>query len=736
MMTKKAPSAELGFIKTQLGDFELELAAQYDSPELREALSRLPQALCTGALVQISQGADSVWRWEPGLADLPESLAVKRYQHQSLLKDTWDRYRGSPARRAFRAALFLRKRGLGTPRPLGVLELWRPGPAKTARLKQSYYICAYQDADSLREQLRWVYTQSPENQAMLDLLGRVAPAVADMHDAGFRHGDMGNQNILLPRTIDGTWGQPLFIDLNRARIKPQLSMQDRARDLARLTLPGEYRRIFLYLYNRHRELPEPLVRAEARARARFRRHQLSRPWRHPLQSFNRLLRGQPLLEASVYPRDKDLWIWDERSAQAMIVLSRREKNRCRSKAYLVRMLWQCVRLVPAVYRNYRLLGSQNFTESRSMAQGVGVALHPKAGYRSVELALLEELGWPPVLVRFCHHETSADWEEGIALIEELGPRGLPIMVAFVQDRRAILHPESWHDFLESVVPRIADRVEEIEIGHAVNRMKWGVWTDREYRELLTPALNLQHRYPQIRLTGPACIDFEYNYLPALLKQLPASQPLSALSHHLYVDRRGQPENPQGAFSTLEKCTLLRAIAQAAPGCEDRVIISEVNWPLKGTGSWSPIGAGYETPEARRNPPGVTETDYANYLVRYQAIALCSGHVDRVFWWRLSAHGYGLVDDLDGFRKRAPYRALQVFLQTLGQARFNTRRRAPEGCYELEFETDQQRILLAWRYGGQDDYWPAFDADIRFDVLGEPIRETNLKQTPVYLCASR
>ena len=733
---EKTPSAQPTSIKTPLGDFELHLAAQWDSPQLREALNRLPQALDQAE--RVSRGADTVWRWAPGLKGLPESLAVKSYRRQSLFKDTWDRYRGSPALRAFRAARFLCEQGVGTPAPLAVLELWQQGPIKTARLKQSYYLCAYENADSLREQLRWVYTQNPDNQAMLDLLGVLALAVADMHEAGFRHGDMGNQNILLPHKADGSWDQPQFIDLNRACIKPRLSIRDRARDLARLTLPGEYRRIFLYLYSRDREPPPELVRAEARARARFRRHQLSRPWRHPLQGLNKLLRGQPLLEPSVYPRDKDLWIWDERSAQAMILLSRREKNRYRSKAYLARMLWQCLAIAPAVYKSYRALRAQSFNEPRAMTQRVGVALHPKPDYRGAELALLEELDWPPVLVRFCHHETSADWKEGIALIEELSQRGLPVMAAFVQDRRALLHPESWHDFLESVIPRIAHRVEDIEIGHAINRTKWGVWTDKEYRELLTPALNLQHRYPQIRLTGPACIDFEYHYLPALLQQIPASQPLSALSHHLYVDRRGQPENPQGGFSTLEKCALLRAIARAAPGCEERVIISEVNWPLKGTGTWSPIGAGYETPEAKREPPGVTETDYANYLVRYQAIALCSGHVERVFWWRLSAHGYGLVDDRDGFRQRAPYRALQVFLQTLGQARFKRRRPTPEGCYELEFETDRQRILLAWRHGGEGDYWPAFKSSGCFDVLGEPVSDTNanLKQTPVYLCAPR
>ena len=34
---------------------------------------------------------------------------------------------------------------------------------------------------------------------------------------------------------------------------------------------------------------------------------------------------------------------------------------------------------------------------------------------------------------------------------------------------------------------------------------------------------------------------------------------------------------------------------------------------------------------------------AEYLERYVRMALGSGHVSRVYWWRLAAHGFGLVD---------------------------------------------------------------------------------------------
>ncbi len=714
-----------------LGPYRARVADAYQQPDFLESLASLASVLSGPDARLVASAGDEVFRWRTLINGAPRTLAVKRYKRQPRLKDWYDARRGSPAQRSFQAAGHLLAHQVGTPEPVAVVERWDGG-----RLLESYYLSLFCEADSLRECLTDVYRNNPDNEAMIELLNLVAPAVRAMHDAGFMHGDMGNQNILLPRDPDGRWDQPQFIDLNRGRILEKVGPRERARDIARLTLPGEYRKFFKFIYSHHDDVDPELNRAEAQERARFVRHRNSRHWRHPLRSLKTLFRGKPLNPPGDYPHDRDLWIWDEKSAQAMIVLSRAEKNRCRSRRYMWSMLWHSLRAIPGVYRHYRRLQAQNFKQPVGMRNGVGVALHPKADYIEPELAMLEELGNPPALVRFCHHETPEDWARGVELIDTLAARGVSIMVAFLQDRRAVLEPEAWRAFLQQIIPRIADKVEDIEIGHAVNRMKWGVWTDREYGALLRPALELQHQYPQIRLTGPACIDFEYNYVLPMLNQVPRQQPLSALSHHLYVDRRGYPENPQGAFSTLEKCVLLRAIAQWSTRSEDRVIISEVNWPVVGTSVWSPVCAGYEGPDARRHPPGVSEAEYANYLVRYQAIALCSGHVERVFWWRLSAHGYGLVDDRDSWRKRAPYRALKVFLDTLGEAEFVGRHSAPAGVYELEFQTAEARILLAWRHDGEGEqdesaYWPEFEADEVFDLLGEPVTDKCLGAEPRY-----
>ena len=193
-----------------------------------------------------------------------------------------------------------------------------------------------------------------------------------------------------------------------------------------------------------------------------------------------------------------------------------------------------------------------------------------------------------------------------------------------------------------------------------------------YAALTAPLVGWKRRDPELILTGPACIDFEYPYVAACLRNLPSGLVLDALSHHLYVDRRGPPEAFQGRFDTLRKLALARAIAAGSGRCSPRIIISEVNWPLLGTGVWSPVTSPYDTPGiVRRNDPSVSEDEYADYMIRYLLCALCSGLADRVYWWRLAARGFGLVDDSDAmaWRARPAYAMLAHFVRRMAGARF-------------------------------------------------------------------
>lgn len=702
----------------------------FDCPEIRLQLASIRQLIISDSVQRLSRGPDYVVKLQLDSPQGPISAAVKIFKRQHRLKDWYDRRHKSKAERSYLAAIHLQRAGIDTPAPIAWLEKW-----EQHRLVESYYICRYEPAICLRDALAKIYREDRNNEPLMALLHVVAPAVRAMHDAGFMHGDLGNQNILIPLNKAGQWAVPQFIDLNRSRVQSSpLDDKQRAFDISRIALPGAYLKIFKMIYCDHQEIPKEFDRREAGYRRSFERHRASRKLRHPIRYWKKR-HEKP--DHPTYPPPRDIWLWDEKSAQPMIILGRKEKHRYRHFGYMLLMLWQSLIAAPGIFRRYRKLLQKNFTQSVTLAGRIGVALHPKPGYIEQELSLLQELGNPPVLLRFYHHEDHAEWERGIELANHLHQQGIDVMIALLQDRQAVLHPEKWSRFLHIIIEALADKVAHIEISHASNRLKWGVWNADEYRTLLEPALVLQQRFPNIKLTGPACIDFEYMPVVAALKALPGSTKLAALSHLLYVDRRGAPEGKQGSFSTLEKCALLKALAQWSDSCEDKVIISEVNWPIKHTGIWSPIGCPYETPKWKQEQPGETEDDYANYMLRYLLITLCSGHIERVFWWRLSAHGYGLIDDLDNFRRRPAFQALKVLLDFLRNARFMGKLDSPSGSHAFEFKDSHKTIVVAW-HEREDEQLTALnrgDFDYACDRNGQKIEEVILSPSPVYLISN-
>lgn len=709
-----------------IGNYQSELTTAFQSPEVIAQLSNI-SALVNNPLTQrLSNGPDYVVKTQLLVDTKPIDITIKVFKRQNWLKDRYDWRLGSKASRSYDAACFLQSNGINTPAPIAWLERW-----EGKRLLESYYVCLFEAGISFRDALSDIYYNQHNNEPLMDLLHVVAPAIRAMHDAGFMHGDMGNQNILLPRDENSAWLKPQLIDLNRAKYsnKP-LTLEQRAFDLARIALPGAYLKIFKTIYNNHQDFPAEFDKLEQKARDRFWSHRRSGKWRHPIRHWKskKLPKSKP-----IYPPVQDIWLWDEKSAQPMIVPGRKEKHSYRNWRYMFSMLWQGLCAAPSIYMRYQKLLAQSYSAPVDMNGRIGIALHPHPDYIETELALLEQLGNPPVLLRFCHHETITEWNRTIALVKQLRSKNVAVMLALLQDRQALLQPDSWRNFLTLIIESVGDQVAHIEITHASNRVKWGIWSSDEYRQLIEPALQLQKRFPHIRLVGPACIDFEYLPVIAALDTHPKEQPLAALSHLLYVDRRGAPESTQGhKFSTLEKSALLKALAQWSDRCADKIIVSEVNWPVKHTGIWSPIGCPYETPKWRRDQPGESDDDYANYMLRYLAVTLCSGHVEQVFWWRLSAHGYGLVDDMNQFQPRPAFYALAVFLQQLGKATFTRRWPSEANVYILEFKREADTLLMAWNTDNQSQYSNNFSGYTAIDRNGKILQAVQLSGSPVYL----
>jgi hypothetical protein len=722
-----------------VGPYVGELAAQYRTPELLAQLAELQSLLASPSARQVAGG-----RNRHVCIDLPvdgrsQAVIVKAFGRQPWLKDLRDRRRGSKARRTWLAATHLSAHGVGTPPAIGYLERW-----EGARLRESYFLAAYlHGVESFRDALLTLFHEKPECADFMALLECVAAGVRSMHAAGFLHYDLGNQNVLLSPEGPGRWRDFRVIDLNRGRIRRELGLRERARDLSRLSLPSNLLWLLIKMYCRDAP-PAALVRWQRMYRWLYSLHSRSRSWRHPIREA-RLKRQAAGRDARAsYPAPRDLWIWDERSGQPIAALLNEDRRREYPASRYVRVMLDTLRAAPGVWRSYCAVLDEAFRQPVSFAGRIGMALNPSPASLDRELDLLAGLGRIPAFVRFYHHEGRGQLRFRAQLVRALHGAGHVVAIALVQDRQAVRDSAAWRDFAAEVLDAVGNLVDAVEVGHNINRAKWGIWDLRDVRALYAPLAELHVRFPGLQFMGPGALDFEYPFVLAALREWPASVPLSALSHHLYVDRRGAPENAQGRFSALEKFALARAIARRSPVCADRLIVSEVNWPLKGTGVYSPILAPYVR-AASANEAGVGEDEYGDYLLRYLCLALGSGLVDKVYWWRLVARGFGLVDDTDpaALRPRAAYAMLRRFLGVLGestllQAQLPAAQGNRHGRYRFAFRRpDGEIVVLTYAHG------PAlpFPEEDRFaqveDVFGQALGRTPERLTgrPLYLRGS-
>jgi hypothetical protein len=713
----------------QYGPYRGRVAGRFRGAALADALAAAARP------AEPVASRNSMFRIEIPLEGGSVGIHVKAFGPQSLLKDLRDSRRGSKARRTYLAARALAAAGVGTPEPAAYLERW-----EGRRLRESYYLSVFVPGlASFRDELIRLFREDPDCGRFMTVLQTVADAVRALHAAGFCHNDLGNQNILLRRTDTG-WADVRFVDLNRGRLYAALDARRRGRDVSRIALPSDLLRVFREMLYAPDVPPRAFLRWDALHRRLFAWHTATRAWRHPVRMRRLRRAGDPTPR---YPEPREMWIWDPRSGQPINALRGRDRARVMPAGRGLRLAADALRAAPRVRRAYRAARDGAFRAQIAMQKRAGVAVEPCAETEAEQRTLLDALGHVPLLVRFYHHAGPEQWAFAARFLRERRAAGHPVAAALVQDRRAVRDGNAWQRFVRAVLDDVHDIVDWVELGHAINRVKWGIWDRAEYRRLVAGGFEAAEAFPDARLVGPAAIDFEYPYVLGALEAVPRGRRFAALSHHLYVDRRGAPENRQGRFATLEKCALARAIAAASDACEDRLIISEVNWPLLGTGVYSPVGSPYVSFGPRRNDPSVNEDVCADYLVRYLLIALCSGLAERVYWWRLAAHGYGLADDraAGGWRRRPAFDALRTWHATVGRARFlgcmdglgaeAGQGKSAERAYMFE-RVDGARFAVAYTTGPARTIAPPWPVDRILDSRG---RDMALEASGVRLSGS-
>ncbi len=717
------------------------ICSDFYSHEFVVALTDLQRRLMSDQSSLIASGRNRSMRLNLTVSGDQIYMLVKSFGQQSFLKDWLDlRFRKSKAQRSFEAAEMLTSNAVATPVPIAFVE-----SRKGSRLVESYYLSQFlQDSVNLQQALLTLLHEGGTGSEFMDLLGVVAKECRRMHDAGFMHYDLGNQNILLREHKRRNWIMAGIIDLNRGRILDQLSLAQRARDLSRLNIPSNLMLMFLDLYWGAPAASE-FMNAFSRHRQHFRLRESTRVLRHPIREYRLAQQAKTVPCEELSPAPRNIWIWDDTSDQALAALDRKERVRLYPPNRSFSILTDTLVVAPKVWAEYRRLKSQLFTERRSLQDRFALALDPDEDSLDQELELLQYLGDLPVLVRFYHHQDREQQAWRARLVQRLCAAGHGVTIAFVQDRCAIVNPSFWQSFVLGVLKETHNSIEAIEFGHAINRVKWGLWSFGELDDFYAPLEVIARTYPQLNIIGPATIDFEYPFLISVLKRWPESVSLGAMSHHLYVDRRGAPENMQGGFGALEKFAMARAVASHVGPGTDRVIVSEVNWPLFGTGRHSPVTMPFDYPLPK--PPGVhdsgvDEETCADYMVRYLVLALCSGMVERVYWWRLVARGYGLVDRNDSgtLRKRPAYFALQHLVRVLGiaevlAAEWPTDVRDNCGEYRILLERqDGERVMLCWRHGASGAFPEMVKGKFYQDCYGKELdnRPARLHGSPVYV----
>ena len=424
-------------------------------------------------------------------------------------------------------------------------------------------------------------------------------------------------------------------------------------------------------------------------------------------------------------RSRDHFRWDERHHQPHTDMGTWEKffaSRGDAGQFLRLLGRNLARLGPTL-RRYRELARREPPPHAVADHEFGIAVSPSPATWGRYLDRIRDLDARALLIRV------PAWapEPVFALHDEfarLRAAGARFTFTLLQNRETVNDPARWGAFVRAAAACLGDLEPAFQLGHAVNRKKWGVWHPNEYLRLMAGAAAAREEFPGIAWIGPPVIDFEYYFTTHFLA---GDRPFDfdGIAALLYVDRRGSPDNLQyGHFDLYRKIMLLRAVILASGHPDVPIHLTEFNWPLKGSGRHSPAGEHVQTDQAGQ----------ARFLALYYLTAAATGQVASVFWWQLVARGYGLLDEDDTWAERPAYRALKLLL---ARTRGCEVRRLPATLRPLRgflLTGDGRTGAFLYTSGGDVRLDPALGIREATGITGEPLAPAGLAAgaDPVYL----
>ena len=347
--------------------------------------------------------------------------------------------------------------------------------------------------------------------------------------------------------------------------------------------------------------------------------------------------------------NQDCYRWDFYSDQPYPIRNKSYKRLIRLRALpsSLKMILISLLVFPLVFVNFKVKYKSRLpVRTKGM---IGLCINAD---KDIELTaeLVKELGVQRLSLRVPLSDL-ANIDKYVLFAQRFS--SCDLLIVILQDRSHIENKNKLSESLEIVFSRFAPFCVKYQIGNAVNRTKWGFVSIDEYFCFFKTAQDVRDlKFPNYTLLGSAIIDFE---VYAILRSMWHLQSLryDAVASLLYVDRRGAPENKQFSFSLVDKIGFIKSSAELSGKTGSRLFITETNWPVEFTRPYAPA----------LDDVWVSESCYANYMLRYFLLAMASGKVETIYWHQLVAPGYGLIDNRDNKTiKRDAY----YFFKTLSQ----------------------------------------------------------------------
>ncbi len=374
--------------------------------------------------------------------------------------------------------------------------------------------------------------------------------------------------------------------------------------------------------------------------------------------------------------------WDKYSDQPEVIKDKALKKQIYKSIRWdsFKMLLTNVFMYPVAYAFYRLSSVKKSDINTNVFFGMSVNLD-KNPIESKQL--IDDLQVQNLLIRIPLHDIE-NLKNYVNFAEQFKDKNL--LINILQDRRHVEDHQLLQQSLESIFSQFSHLTQRFQIGNAINRKKWAIFSMDEFLQFYKIAYDLkQNKFPKLTLLGSSVIDFEYYFTLRTLFNFHKVK-YDECSSLLYVDRRGAPENTQMGLDLTNKLHLLHSMLRLSPKSSNQIVITETNWPITQTHPYAPTSEN----------DCVSLEKHADYLVRYYLLALATGVVKNVYWHQLIAPGYGLIDNRGGKLIKYPaYQAFKTMLQLLQGQNF-VASSEDSGLYKISFEGENNQCI--------DVYW--------------------------------